>query len=161
MKQIDVSDDVYRVLGELAEPFVDQPDTVLQRVLEDLGFLDADDSGEHLEMLKNLLNESQGGSSGPTTPGAAYRLPLLQALEELGGSADGKRLLDRTIARMGKTLTSADRELLPSGASTRFESQARTTLAKLQPRYVTRDEAPGEYVLTDEGRQATHDQGAR
>src|SRR5206468_3214097 len=102
-------------LKKLAEPFEDTPNTVIRRLLEDKGVLP---KVEHDESEK-LTSESV-----ERTPQEALRLPLLQVLNEMGGSGRPKEVLEKLGKKIKDKLTLHDYSKTPSGA-TRWKVYAR------------------------------------
>lgn len=61
---------------------------------------------------------------GLRTPQESYRLPILEALEELGGSASVSEVLDRVHEKVKDRLTEYDRQPLPVSGEVRWRNAA-------------------------------------
>ncbi|MBC7249931.1 MAG: winged helix-turn-helix domain-containing protein [Anaerolineae bacterium] len=68
---------------------------------------------------------------GEMTPQASYRLPILRALVELGGSAPVSAVLDRVYEMMAAELKEVDLELLSDGRSVRWRNAAQWERASM------------------------------
>lgn len=99
MPTIRIDNDVWNSLKKKAEPFEDTPNSVLRRLLR----LDA---------------RHEGGRRLPTgsrTPQAAYRKPILQVLDELGGKARADEVLEHVGKKMRNSLRAADLQQISTG----------------------------------------------
>ncbi len=96
-----VDDDVYDKLKDLAEPFVDTPNTVLRRVLK----LDGAESAPKQKRARagELLHRFE------------YQKPLLAVLSENGGSMAAKDAVDAVGERLKDRLRPRDLEPISSG----------------------------------------------
>lgn len=145
MPVIRVSDQVYRELQRRAEPFVDTPDTVIARLL---GIARAQAFGPV---------PGRAGArkpSGDTTPRSEYRLPILRALERLGGRGLTREVLRLVEDRMRTSLTPADREMLPSGQRERWRENAEfERLEMVRDGLLASGSPRGTWEITDAGRE--------
>ena len=91
---------------------------------------------------------------GQRTPNGAYVLPILRALVELGGEADGHRILDRVFSLMRGSLKPVDLEALPSGQHMpRWRNTAMWTRSTMVRNGLMRaDSRRGVWAITDRGR---------
>lgn len=149
-RTIKVDEDVWRRLQQDAVPFVDTPNTVLRRLLG----LDADTNS----LTSPAASEPRSDADRPAAGGAApaprskarprrskerarrassadllpeieYELPILAALDEAGGRAPTREVLDAVGKALDGRLTAVDRETTSSG-TTRWQS--RTQLVRLR-----------------------------
>ena len=130
-RTIVVDDDVFRELQDRAEPLVDDANAVLRRVL---GL----DEASSATAVSPAAGQSNGGparsSTKPRTRKRAsskpqrkrapkgsllseseYELPLLETLDELGGSGPASVVVDRVGEKLHDKLTSVDLEKVSSG----------------------------------------------
>lgn len=151
MPTIRVDEEVWRELQKRAEPFVDNPNAVLRRVLgvpessETAGpsrGVKTVDGGNppaaealHHQPTSSSLTEAEGGSvarprrSGRALPGTIlgqgeYRQPILDTLAGMGGEGVVAQILDAVYEKVKDRLTPLDHELVPSGADVRWRIQA-------------------------------------
>ncbi len=98
---------------------------------------------------------------GLKTPQQAYRLPILRALVELGGSADLNAVLDRVYAAMKHRFNDHDLAPMPSDPSCpRWRNTAQWARNDLRKEGLIRsDSPPGLWEISPSGRQwlAAHD----
>lgn len=93
---------------------------------------------------------------GLRTPEDAFRLPILQALVELGGSADINKVLDLVGTKMEGTLNKYDRQSMTSDpGQTRWRNTAQwCRLALVREGLLQPDSPRGVWELSPEGRRA-------
>ncbi len=90
---------------------------------------------------------------GQSTPRKSYRLPILQALEELGGRGRLAQVLERVYAMVESRLTDVDRELLPSGQRIRWQNHAEwEKLRMVREGLLASDSPHGIWEITEAGR---------
>lgn len=167
---IRVEHDVYRGLQQLGEPFVDTPNTVIRKLLEEKGILGnsqetrraspGDSKGGHLN--QNVENSNSGNkrsragvSNEPLTPQPVYEQWLLHTLyHKFGGRAEKAEVTRATIQAMQAhgLLDSADMEIVSTG-----ETKAENTIAWGRNRlkdagFISRISARGVWELTPEGK---------
>lgn len=101
-------------------------------------------------------------SRGLRTPEDAFRRPILEALEELGGRAPVGQVLDLVEKKMQGKLTQYDLEPLPSSPhSTRWRNTAqwcRNTLVR--EGLMKGDSSYGIWEISDRGREALRDKNS-
>jgi hypothetical protein len=157
MRQIEVDDDVFGHLKDHAEPFVDDPNTVLRRLLG----LDADHAP--LPQRGASLAAPNGQSRVRTIPGrgegraarGTYELPILRYLVAHEGSAPSREVIEavgRELDASGR-LTDADKRPLNSG-EIRWRSRASLQRPRLiQSGDLDRQSPHGIWRITDKGRR--------
>jgi len=91
---------------------------------------------------------------GEITPRGDYRLPILEALVERGGSARASDVLKRVFNKMRDQLKPKDMEKLPSGISVRWENRAQWERLRLTTEgYLKKDSPRGIWEITDAGKK--------
>lgn len=132
MPTIRIDDEVWKALKESAEPFVDTPNDVLRRLL-----LPKKPAEASSVMLMSLLEEGGKQTSvietkrrGPKshverTGEAAFRLPILQALVELGGQGSVGEVLEHARKHLKSELKPDDIKTLKSNGEVRWENTAK------------------------------------
>lgn len=89
---------------------------------------------------------------GIKTPQEQYRLPILQALVELGGKARTGRVLDRVGELMAGLLNDFDRERLPQGRDIRWRNTAMWERLDMVKEGLLSDQSPnGTWEITEAG----------
>jgi restriction system protein len=96
---IRIDNEVWNALKRRAEPFEDTPNTVLRRLLR----------------LDKQQRASKRLPTGERTPQSAYRIPILEVIEELGGSARANKVLAKVGRRMRASFRSSDQQRISSG----------------------------------------------
>jgi len=88
------------------------------------------------------------------TSSKEFRIPILQALVNLGGSAKRKLVFDELEKIMGDQLSDNDREPLPSRKRVaRWQRIATNTRTKMRDEgYITVDPNKGVWIITEKGR---------
>ncbi len=138
MKSIRIDDEVWAALQKKARAFEDTPNSVLRRILR----LDKRDA------KRNCSNRTP---KGVKTPQHAYRAPILRALYEAGGRAQGSDVLERVYALLEDHLNEADRQRLATGQM-RWRTTARAERkAMVQEGLLKKDSPRGVWELTAEG----------
>jgi hypothetical protein len=141
---IEVDGEVIRAIQDAAEPFVDNPNRVLRRLLG-LPPIDNDRTAA-------LPTGNPRAPRGSILPLPDYEVPILLAISEAGGSAARSLVLDALRVSLDDQLTDLDREPLGTGRA-RWEAradQARTRL--LQRGYLERS-LSGIWQLSEAGRE--------
>ena len=159
MIEIEVDDEVFGELQRLAEPLVDDANSVLRRVL--LGSTDArrkgvDHDGKGAFSVASKLTARgtvhRRVPSNELFPKERFTLPILQALVELGGSASPKVIMDLVFANIGDQLGPVDLER-PQHGGIRWLSRAHYHRYKLMERKLIESRRRGEWTITDDGRE--------
>ena len=174
---IEVENDVFQELQRLAEPLVDSPSSVLRRILglssptqDSLGHSPTDtsgltDSSSDRPGVPDLADRSQlaphrsASQHSPTRPRRGsllaeteYFKPILEALDELGGSAAASRAIDRVGAKLESRFTAADRGLHQSGG-VRWRKRTQFARYALVTKGLMRSDSPhGLWEISADGR---------
>jgi hypothetical protein len=91
---------------------------------------------------------------GEITPRNGYRLPILEALVEMGGRAKVSEVLNKVFDKMKDQLKPKDVEKLPSGISIRWENRAQwERLRLINEGSLKKDSPRGIWEITDAGRK--------
>ncbi len=92
--------------------------------------------------------------SGLRTPEDEYRIPILQSLVELGGSAQVREVLERVETKMASRFTPHDRQTLPSSPrSVRWQNAAQWCRRDLIVEGLLSSRSPhGVWEITEAGR---------
>lgn len=99
MPTIRIDNEIWNHLKSRAEPFEDTPNTVLRRLLR----------------LEKKPHRGRKMPAGSRTPQAAYRMPILAGLAELGGRATTAEVLDCVEKRLRSVLRPIDLEKISTG----------------------------------------------
>jgi hypothetical protein len=164
--RIQIDDDVFSVLKSNAEPFVDTPNSVLRRLLG----MAASANGSAPEVFaetgpressrrqgrrrrpKGRVGESKRAQSGTILPHEGYELPILAIVDEHGGRAPTREVLDELGKRLERDLMPADYEKLASG-DIRWRNRAQFVRLRLIERGdMAKDSPRGLWEITDQGR---------
>ncbi|MFH1031209.1 MAG: winged helix-turn-helix domain-containing protein [Chloroflexota bacterium] len=156
MPVIRITDATWDRLKRWAIPLEDSPEDAVRKVL--------DAAEEHLKYrdyrrttdISNLPKKvriSQGKlPSGVKTPQQAYRLPILEALHELGGSASVDSILKKVEVKMKSLLKEIDYQKLPSGIEIRWRNTAMWERFNLVKDGLLKPNSPsGIWELTEKG----------
>ena len=154
MPTIRIDDDVFEGLKKLAEPFVDNPNAVVRKLLIEKGILK-----EPATKIRPLSARStpDRALTPPLTPQPIYEQFLLATLErDFGGSGDKRSVTRAMIDRMVKQgfISPADLELVATG-----ETKAENTITwgrnALKNRgLIRRGSKRGIWELTEQGLEA-------
>ncbi|MER3436616.1 MAG: hypothetical protein C4346_02780 [Chloroflexota bacterium] len=92
---------------------------------------------------------------GERTPQQAYYVPILQALEEMGGHGRMALVLERVNQKLRSCLTPADRTPLPSNPQTqRWRHSAQMARSAMVREGLVRPDSPtGIWEITEKGRE--------
>jgi predicted transcriptional regulator len=148
-RTIKVDDDVWQALSNLAEPLVDSPNSVLRRVLLDSAQFD---SG-------TLVRDSTSGTRrrnrrGELLPETEYFLPILRALDERGGRAPTREVLDAVGKQVKDRLTSGDLEPTGNGNEVRWEMRVHFARLRMKERGLIESTSPrGTWEISTAGRK--------
>ena len=96
------------------------------------------------------------------TPVHAYWRPTLEALVELGGSAERDSVIRHVGERLNGILTEADKQMLPSGGQIRWENRVAFQRENMKRQGLIRGDSPrGIWEITEEGRNWLKDASER
>lgn len=137
MPTIRVDNDVWNYLKKRAQPFEDTPNTVLRRLLR----------------LERRAPKSRRIAAGRRTPQPAYRMPILEALHELGGRAKADDVLRRVERRMKGTLKPVDLQKLSTGVFRWRNSAMWERQAMVDEGLLASDSPRGIWELAGRGRE--------
>ncbi|NUM46394.1 MAG: hypothetical protein HUU38_16955 [Anaerolineales bacterium] len=91
-------------------------------------------------------------TKGTTTPQSSYRLPILEALVELGGRAQTKDVLDLVGKKMKGVLMDKDYELHRDGRAIRWRNAAQWVRNELKEEGLLKSDSPsGIWEITEKG----------
>jgi hypothetical protein len=182
-RSIDIDDDVFAELQNRAVPLVDNPSSVLRRVLglpEPGAELDqavdkhgpeTPDPGPRPGSSKKQSTASapkrrkrsshatrpKRAARGTLLPQAEYELPLLESLVELGGSGPASAVIELVGPKLDGRLTSADRSTLASG-EVRWRSRVQfVRIGLVKEGLIARESPRGIWEITDSGRERLRD----
>ncbi|MBW3633446.1 MAG: winged helix-turn-helix domain-containing protein [Chloroflexi bacterium] len=146
MRKIEIDDEVFQRLQQLASPLVDTPNSVIRRVLG----LD-ETSAEEVDV------RTPGGrlKKGLLMPGEEYELPILEALVELGGSAATSDVMDAIEPKIKDKLTEYDLQpMRENGQVIKWKNRAQFARLRLVRSGDLADNSPrGFWEITDQGRK--------
>jgi len=96
---------------------------------------------------------------GIRTPETAFRVPVLKAIVEFGGSARTRDVLDRVGQMLAGQLTEHDWGLLPATGQIRWRNKAQWARNTMRQDGLIREDSPdGIWEITDEGRNWLREQ---
>lgn len=97
---------------------------------------------------------------GSATPHSAYRIPILQALVEMGGRGTKSEVLNRVYRAMEHRLKDVDREMIPSGGDVRWRKAASwERYGMTRDGLLAADSPSGIWEITDKGREYLREHG--
>jgi len=144
---IRIDQEVWNELQRRAEPFVDNPNTVIRRLLKL-------DGGERRRNGPPAAR-GQRAKPGEVLHRKAYWDPILRALSAMGGEGAVDNVLDRVYQELEKELTPLDRQMLPSGNQMRWRNRAQWARFRMvEAGYLDGDSPRGIWRLTPAGREA-------
>lgn len=166
--EIQIDDEVWELLKERAEPFVDTPNTVIRRLLDlDVStnrspngasavIADAVGAGVTRRRPKGRRPRTKStlprAQTGTILADEEYELPMLAILDELGGRGPTREVLDALGERLSDRLMPADHESLGSG-DIRWRNRAQFVRLRLIQRGDMKKDSPrGLWEITDQGR---------
>jgi hypothetical protein len=138
MPTIDLSQQSFDKLKELAEPLVDTPETVIQRLLDAYHANGAGTAARQkttksssVAPLRIVTRDRKRARKGEKTPIEEFYTPLLRALRDAGGKLPANEAIDRVGQLMEDHLNEVDRSRLPSG-EVRWRNTVRWASQQLQ-----------------------------
>jgi hypothetical protein len=132
---IGVDDEVWRVLQEAGEPFVDDPNSVLRRLLN----------------IKTDRRPTPGrtGDSGKRLPTRRYEDAVVDALRQLGGRGEARRVRDLTLSLLEPELGPADKRMTISGYPA-YHSAISSARVQLIKKHILANDSPvGVWALAE------------
>lgn len=166
MIEIEIDDEVFAELQRLAEPLVDDANSVLRRVLLGSTHVQRKGFAHHGKGPFNVAPEltvrgtvHRRAPSNELFPKERFTLPILDALVELGGSASPKEIMDRVFAKIGDQLGPVDLER-PQHGGVRWLSRAHYHRYELIERGLIENRSRGVWTITDDGREYLQQQQA-
>jgi hypothetical protein len=163
--KISIDEEVLTLLKTNAEPFVDTPNSVLRRLLG----LPAATNGRIPDTVdpegtalrpeprkqrrrRTRRSEVKRAQPGTTLADDEYEIPILTILDEHGGRAPTREVLDELGERLADQLMSADHQALASG-DIRWRNRAQFVRLRLIERGDMASGSPrGLWEITDRGR---------
>jgi len=146
MPNILLSESTYHRLLRKAISFEDSPEDVILRLLEQT----ENDEGPALDPIRAQASRAAPGS---VLPVHGYWLPILELLDEAGGSAPSNDVIEALEERMQNLLTPRDFEPLKSG-EIRWRNRARFARLRMKERGLLSDTSHrGVWEITDAGRR--------
>ena len=152
---VKIDADVHEVLRARFALFSDTPNGVLRRLL------DLDDSRPSSPTGRRSPGRRRRARKGELLPLDRYRLPLLRALIEGGGSLPARDAVDAVGAALAADLASADQDQLQNGAPRWRDRVHHARLRLTAQGLIARDGPWGVWSITDEGRRSLVDGGPR
>jgi hypothetical protein len=138
MPSIDLSEQTFDKLKDLAEPLIDTPDTVIQRLLDaynanGAGFAPRPKTvkGGSGAALKIVSRDRKRARKGEKTPIEEFCTPLVRVLKDAGGKLPANEAIERVGQLMSEQLNDVDRSRLPSG-EIRWRNTVRWACQRLQ-----------------------------
>jgi restriction endonuclease Mrr len=175
------TDEALAILRESIKDQIEQTKALLKDLVEQDAYDEVRRAAKHAEDLEalrqdlssmaerfadviaensELTEHSERLPRGLRTPEEAFRVPILEALVELGGEAPLGEVLDRVEEMMGDQLNEHDRAMLPSGDAVRWRNTAQWARNALRKRGFIRDDSPrGIWAISKEGRHWLKEQG--
>src|SRR5882672_11256536 len=157
MPTLRVEDEVYDALKKLAEPFVDTPNSVIRRLLEEHG---------HIAKKKPAPAPTVAKTDPELepTPQSVYEEFLLKVLDEqFKGRGDKRSVTHAIVEKMQKQklLRAADLELVATGETRAENAIAWGRNALKERRLLNANSRRGIWELTSEGREAAKNLNVR
>ena len=137
MPTIRIDDEVWKALQKLARPFEDTPNDVLR------GLLELPTGGTRRSMPRGPLG---------CTPQAAYWRPLLKVIDEMGGSGNLHKVLERLGDRMKSVLKPVDFQRNATGVVRYHEAAMWARHAMTKEGLLRSDSPRGVWEIADKGR---------
>lgn len=150
-RTIEIDAQVYAEIQTLARPLEDTANSVLRRVF---GL----DEGAAVDGFKSAPvthpKPPRRAAFGELLSEREYEIPILQSIEEMGGSAVASRVVDAVGEKVSEQLTPLDLERVPSGVGIRWRGRVAFTRLRMVERGLIKADSPrGRWEITDEGRR--------
>lgn len=162
-----IDDDIFEALQAKAEPLIDDINTVLRRLLgmsDSSGSTRGGSAGRRASAARAEKEPRSSGKRGrrrksgtraprgATLPNLEYELPMLTALNNLGGTAAARAVVDRMEQILEGKLQPIDKEKITTGAI-RWKNRTQFVRSKLIAENAMKKDSPrGVWEITDEGR---------
>jgi Mrr N-terminal domain len=155
MQIIEIDDEVMTALKAEAEPFADTPNSVLRRILglhdvppANSGPGEAKSPSDREEFSKRSAGRARAGT---ILPEEEYMLPLLEVLQQHGGRAPAREVIEEVGLRVADRLTTLDKEIVHSGG-VRWRNRVQFARLRLIDRGFLKKASPkGLWEITQEG----------
>ncbi|HET7510243.1 MAG TPA: winged helix-turn-helix domain-containing protein [Solirubrobacterales bacterium] len=145
MRDIELSDYLYRRLLLHAESFSDTPESVIARLL------DVVETTPNIQTEK--LKRASRPADGDLLPESEYWVPILEILEEHKGRARGRDVIAILEGLIGPRLTERDRDVLEMG-EVRWKNRARFARLRMKELGLVSSESQrGIWEITEKGRE--------
>ncbi len=181
---VQIDDEVFRELQIHAVPLVDDPNSVLRRILhldtttEDPGSTtspptspaNSQTSATRSRPTRQHSNKrttartaatprGERAPKGSLLPESEYELPLLKALNEAGGSGPASEIVERVGQLLAHKLTDTDRELVDTG-KVRWKNRIQfVRLGLIKTGLMKKDSPRGIWEISDSGRSRLEHMG--
>ena len=161
MAQDQIAEDIYAYLQSQAVPLEDDINSVLRRLLGLDGsqpnrpVVEAHGPSRSRRSKKGSgrKRERSRAPKGSMLPEESYELPLLTALQELGGRAPTSEVIDRVGELLEGELTAVDRETVSSG-DTRWRNRTQFIRLSLIKKGEMKEGSPrGLWEISERGRE--------
>jgi hypothetical protein len=170
---IEIDDDLFELLKQHAEPFVDTPNDVLRRLLGDLSgstqakqvastgrALPAAGAPARRRSAKGQKDNARKGSvkrrrapSNALLSEKAYELPLLDVLDKAGGRLPTREAVAAVGERVADQLMPMDHDVMDQGQE-RWEMRVQFTRLRLVEAALLEKKSPrGVWEISDAGRE--------
>ncbi|HOV22545.1 MAG TPA: DUF262 domain-containing protein [bacterium] len=105
-------------------------------------------------MVPKGIKYSRVISKGERTPRQAFRIPILEALIELGGTGEMDKILEKVEIKMKHILNSVDYKKLPSGVMIRWQNTAQwERYVMVQDGLLSPHSPRGIWEITEKGKE--------
>jgi Mrr N-terminal domain len=165
---IRIDNEVFDKLKESAEPFVDTPNTVLRRILglsvkAEIVGVEAEEqdggapkqspaAGRKKASRHKKRPRAPRARAGTILPDAEYEIPILSILEEHGGRAPTREVIDALGQQLDGRLTDVDHARLSSG-EIRWRNRAQfVRLGLIERGDMIKGSPRGVWEISDQGR---------
>jgi hypothetical protein len=170
---VDTQEAFETLLGELQEAF-EETQKHIKDAMERSDFSAIREAAERGETIQEQVNRLQAlqrdwgdvvgtaastgqaerAPRGASTPQKAYRVPILRALDEMGGQGRTAEVVDRVGELMEDRFTEWDRQVLPSGTDIRWRNKANWARNTMVNEGLLASDSPrGIWEITDQGRR--------
>ena len=138
MPSIELSETTYNRLKDLAEPFVDTPETVIRRLMDQKNL----DLRDNENSYSNTHTNRGRAARGERTPVEDFIEPLITVLRNAGGELKTQQAVDRVGDLMKDELVEIDFEPLKSNGEARWRNTCRWARKKLVEEEIMDPDSP-------------------